>query len=187
MRWRGYKMVTGVVQWVLLAVMALTGAAGCGTDSGQAMPPSGSAPQVVEDSNGARFKVTVSGQEFTAEDEIRVDVEITNVTQQPIAYNGLNGCDDGIRVYVPTDGIKQKFAEKRPKDAEPRFCTEAITNKQLDPGQSVKKSVTLLPGVEKSSGDIEPVAPGSYQLRAELTRIRDNEEKIGVTVPITIK
>jgi len=188
MLWRENKAVVGMMQWILIAAMALTGAAGCATDSGQAVPPSASAPQHVEDSNGARFKVTMSGQEFTTDDEIRVDVEILNVTQQPIEFNGKNGCDDGIEVYVSTDGIKQKFAEKRPENAgEPKFCTEAITNKQLDPGQSVKKSVTLLPGVQTSSGDINPVTPGRYELRAELTRIRENDEKIGVSLPITIK
>lgn len=187
MRWREHKAVTDMLQWILLAAMALTGAAGCTTDAGQAPPPA-SAPQHVEDSNGARFKVTMNGQEFTRDDELRVEVEILNVTQQPIAYNGLNGCDDGIRVYVSTDGIKQKFVEKRPENAgEPKLCHQAITNKQLDPGQSVKKSVTLLPAVEKTSGEIEPVPPGRYELRAELTRIRENDEKIGVNLPITIK
>lgn len=141
-----------------------------------------------EETDGIAMQVEVNKSRFETRDEIRVQVRIENVGQEPIPYHGSSGCDPGFNVLIPLPELDQVMQRK--VEGEPQACTSAFVGYTLEPGEVLTAEEVFLPRFRSQwEGEID-VPSGPYHVRATFNRgsYMDNEadERMELLVPIEV-
>jgi hypothetical protein len=166
---------------LVTAALLLT-ATGCTVDDGTSA--SGNEPvQKNAMTKGANLSLRVNKGAFSPNQDVEVNIDITNTSSQPIAYYAANSCDDGVNVYVKAQDGKQQLVQMQPtQKGSGRMCAEVVRHLQLQPGAKVAKSVAFK---VQPAAKTQPLQAGTYLVHAEL-RMDPGTQPIAVEAPIKI-
>lgn len=129
-----------------------------------------------------RFAVT-SNQE---DDEIIIQVSVTNVGNDSVEYYvGSSSCPQHFGIQVLSQQTENLSLIKQPEEYP--ICTDDIHSETLEPGETVKEEVIILP-IEQVDSTVEPAYGNSYEVVVTFNPVtKEWGDPITATIEITIE
>lgn len=141
-------------------------------DDGLVLPP-GYLQAITRVTEGIRLDVLLNQDSWRSGDKIKVLIRVTNTTDQPIPWQAGSmsfGPAGSIRVYIVLDGTDIWLLE----DGEPRMGDTAMLYGELEPGESIEKTVVWTTTYTLNGDDILQAWTGDHSLHIAFARGQDD-------------